>query len=109
MVDEMANCVTREEFNPVKEGLERLTIRVEVLTSDVHRLSQQVGDLAEDLVDLREQMHSRFDEVDARFFAVDARFDVLTNEVNGRFTSLEKTISDGNAAIISALMRLLPR
>jgi tetrahydromethanopterin S-methyltransferase subunit G len=109
MVDAMANYVTREEFNPVKEGLERLTIRVEVLTSDLHRLSQQVGDLAEDVVELREAMHARFDEVDARFFGVDARFDVLTNEVNGRFTSLEKTITDGHAAIISVLMKLLPR
>ena len=102
MVDEMANYVTREEFNPVKEGLERLTIRVEVLTSDVHRLSQQVGDLAEDLVDLREEVNSRFDRVDARF-------DSLTAEVNGRFGALEKTISEGHAAIISVVMKLLPR
>ena len=91
MVDAMANYVTREEFNPVKEGLERLTIRVEVLTSDVHRLSQQVGDLAEDLVDLREEVNSRFDRVD------------------GRFDGLEKTISEGHAAIISVVMKLLPR
>lgn len=82
--------VTRAEFEPVKQGLERLTIRVEVLTNDVHTLTNRVADIAEDLLALRTEMNERFR-------AIDVRFD-----------RLEKTIADGHAALLSAILRLSP-
>lgn len=82
----------------MKAAVEKLTIRVEVLSNDLHQLTLQVGDIADRLGGLR-------DEMNARFVEVDARFERLTNEMNHRFTGLEQT----QAAILSAVMRLLPR
>ncbi|MDP1823871.1 MAG: hypothetical protein Q8L48_11525 [Archangium sp.] len=111
--------VTREEFEPVKVGLEKLTarvdkltvrldmlttrveeltIRVEVLSTDVHRLIHQVADIAEDLDKLRDEVNTRFDEVNARF-------ETLTGQMNARFTGLEQT----QLAILSAVMKLSPQ
>ena len=90
---EETKYVTTEEFQPVKFDLEKLTgrvelltIRVEVLSNDMHRLTHQVGDIAEDLVAFRDEMN------------------VFRDEMNRRFTGLEQT----QAAILSAVMRLLP-
>ncbi len=83
--------VTREEFEPVKHAVERLSIRVEVLTNDVHQLTNRVADLAE--------------KVDARFDQVDARLE----QVEVAITELKKSVRDGNAAIVSVLNQLMAR
>ena len=94
-MSQSAKYVTRGEFDPVKASLERLsdrvdhlTIRVDVLANELHHLTARVADLAE-------EMNARFDAVDARFDAVDARFD-----------RLEKAVADGNAALMSAILKL---
>lgn len=76
----------------MKTEMERLSVRLVVLTEGQHSL-------AKDFAALAEEMNERFDAVDARFDAVDARFDALT-------TDLKKAIADGNAALISAVVKL---
>lgn len=63
----------------MEQRLERLTI---------HRLTVQLGDL-------REEFNAFRDYVEARFDAIDRRFD-----------RLEKTVADGNAALMSAILSL---
>jgi hypothetical protein len=60
-------------------------------------LTDRVADIAEDLVQLRDDMNARFEQVDARFDKMDARFD-----------RLEKAVADGNASLMSAIMKLAP-
>ncbi len=73
--------VTREEFDSMKVEEEKLSIRVEVLTDAVTSLTRDVADLRE--------------ETNERFLTVDERFD-----------RLEKLVMDGNAALMSAILKL---
>ena len=111
--------ITREEFEPVKNGLDRLSIRVEVITHDLHQLTNMVGDLAEafdlrfdrlearmdKLEDRMDRLEDRMDKLEQRFDKLEQRFDKLEQ----RFDKLEKTVVDGHAAILSAIMQLAPR
>ena len=111
--------VTRNEFEPVKTGVERLTIRMEVFAQDLHSLTLQVADLA-DNVDLRldrlegrmdglegrmERLEGRMDRIEGRMDRLEERMDRLEKAV----VDLTKTVVDGNAAIMSALLRMAPR
>ncbi len=87
--------VTREEFDVLKAEHEKVAIRAEVLSEVVTELTRQ-------LADLREEMNARFDAVDSRFDAVDSRFAV----VDDRLSRLEKLVMDGNAALMSAILKL---
>jgi predicted nuclease with TOPRIM domain len=90
--------VTRKEFEPVKTGVDHLTIRMEVITYDLHSLRMQVADLA-DNVDVRfERLEERMDRLEERMGRLEERMD-----------RLEKTVVDGNAAIMSALLKMAPR
>lgn len=73
--------VTREEFDSMKVEEEKLSIRVEVLTDAVTSLTRDVADLRQ--------------ETNERFLTVDERFD-----------RLEKLVMDGNAALMSAILKL---
>jgi uncharacterized protein YoxC len=92
--------VTRAEFQPVKDAVERLGVRVEVLTHDVHQLTLRVAEIAEDLIDLRDEMIDCFEALEDR----------LSKKIDGSSTSLEarltKKIDDGNAALMSAILSL---
>lgn len=101
-----AKYVTQEEFQPVRVGLERLTIRVEVLTQDVHDLTLHVADVAEDLTELRTEMNARFEALSGE---MNSRFEQMTSEVNSRFDALGKVVADGHAALLSAVLALGPR
>lgn len=97
--------VTREEFEPVKNGLERLNIRVEVISQDLYKLTLEVAELAE-------SVNARFDAVDARFDGIDGRLDGIDGRldgIDGRLDRLEKTMIEGNAALMSAILKLSPR
>jgi hypothetical protein len=59
-----------------------------VVVHDIHQLTLAVAELSESL-------DARFEAVDRRFEAVDRRFDAL-----------EKTVKDGNAALMSAILAL---
>jgi chromosome segregation ATPase len=129
--------VTREEFSLVKETLERLIVRVEVLTQDLHALSKQV-DARFERVDARfaqqderfKGIDERFKGIDERFDAIDARFerieerlalhDVRFDHLEARLEALERHVDTGfaelrqlietnHAAIVSALNQLLSR
>ena len=76
---------TRQELDNVKEELHRLSVAVAVLA---------------------EQTEARFDAMDARFDAMDARFDAMDARFDALTVELTKRIADGNAAIISAVMKL---
>ena len=94
--------VTREEFDVLKAEHERVAIRAEVLSEVVTELTRQ-------LADLREEMNARFDAVDSRFDAVDSRFDAVDSRfagVDDRLSRLEKLVMDGNAALMSAILKL---
>lgn len=76
--------VTREEFDSVKAELQKLIIRVEVLTHDLHRLTLAFGEFGQHLI------------------ALDDRLGRLEDRVE----RLEKTVIDGNAALMSAILSL---
>lgn len=78
--------------------IERLAIRVEVISHDTTRILREVADL-------REEVNERFEGVEERFVGVDQQFDA----VNQRFDKLEKQIADGNAALLSAILKLAKR
>lgn len=88
----MSEFVTREEFEAFKrtqeERLTPMAVRLEVISHDTTRLTRAAAEI-------REEMNERFDAIDARFESVDARFE-----------RLEKQISDGNAALLSAVLQL---
>ena len=90
--------VTKEEFEPMKADIQKLIIRVEVLTQDVHSLRLSLAAFVE-------ATDARFDGLENRFDHLGARVDVLET----RFDKLEKMVSDGNAALMSAILNLGPR
>ena len=87
--------VTREEFDVLKAEHEKVAIRSEVLSEVVTELTRQLAFLSE-------EMNARFDAVDSRFDAVDSRF----AGVDDRLSRLEKLVMDGNAALMSAILKL---
>jgi predicted nuclease with TOPRIM domain len=118
--------VTKEEFEPMKADIQKLIIRVEVLTQDVHSLRLSLAafveaadarfDQLEARVDVLEprfdKLEARFDKLEARFDKLEARFDKLEarfDKLEARFDALEKTVIDGNAALMSAILNLAPR
>jgi predicted nuclease with TOPRIM domain len=90
--------VTREEFDSVKSELQKLIIRVEVLTQDLHRLTLAVGEFGERLVAIEGSIARLEERVD--------RLDVRVDRIEARLDSLEKTVTDGNAALMSAILTL---
>ena len=129
--------VTRAEFDPVKEAgrnlstqVQILTIRVEVIAQDLYRLTNQVADIAEDLNELRADLDQlRIEVKDLRtevkdlrtevkdlrtemrtgFADVRAEFQEVRAEMHAGYSALAKSIADGHAALLSAVMNLSPR
>ena len=102
MASAASKYVTREEFTPVKDAVERLTIRVEVLTNDVHQLTNIVADLAEQQTQFREEVLGKFE-------ASDGRMDKLEQRMTEGFAEMTKLIQDGNAAIMAVLQQAMSR
>ncbi len=87
MAEPMAT-VTLEQF-------ERLSIRFEVISHHTSRLLHELADLREDVAEFREEFEELRDE-----------FNTFRADVETRFERLEKTVVDGNAALMSAILSL---
>ena len=87
--------VTREEFDVLKAEHEKVAIRAEVLSTVVTELTVEVADFREEMNVFRDEMYAFREDVKARFEGVD-----------DRFTRLEKLVMDGNAALMSAILKL---
>lgn len=101
--------VTRDEFSLVRESLERLIVRVEILTQDLHALSKKF-DARADQVDARfERIEERLALHDVRFDHLEARLDALEQHVDTGFADLRQLIETNHSAIVSALNQVLAR
>jgi chromosome segregation ATPase len=98
MAEPMAT-VTLEQFEAHKaetrQATERLSIRVEVISHDTSRLLHELADLREDVAEFREEFEELREE-----------FNTFRADVETRFERLEKTVVDGNAALMSAILSL---
>ncbi len=77
------------------ERIERIAIRFEVVSHDTSRLLHEVADLREELNEVRDELRDFREEVNTRFEGLEARVG-----------KLEKTVIEGNAALMSAILQL---
>ena len=105
MAEPMAT-VTLEQFEAHKaetrQATERLSIRVEVISHDTSRLLHELADLREDVAEFREE----FEELRGELQELRDEFNTFRADVETRFERLEKTVVDGNAALMSAILSL---
>ncbi len=97
--------VTQEQHEDLKrevglhaaalERFERIAIRFEVVSHDTSRLLHEVADLREELNEVRDELRDFREEVNTRFEGLEARVG-----------KLEKTVIEGNAALMSAILQL---
>jgi archaellum component FlaC len=85
---EAQRAESRRATDRLTEDVERLGIRLEVVSHDTARLTHDLADLRDDVSEFRED------------------FERFRSEVNGRFERLEKTVVDGNAALMAAILQL---
>jgi predicted nucleic acid-binding Zn-ribbon protein len=105
MAEPMAT-VTPKQFEAHKtetrQAIERLNIRVEVISHDTSRILHELADLREDMAEFR----GEFEELRADFEELREEFKTFRADVETRFERLEKTVVDGNAALMSAILSL---
>lgn len=101
--------VTQDEFHEMREELADLTRRV----GDVEQRLGVVEERLDKVEQRLDKVECRLDELVARFDAfeqyVEAQFDAQRRLIDERHAELMKAVSDGNTAVLSAVMQLLRR